>query len=207
MASCSPFTRADRLVNVWSHAPKLGYDQFPLSPDVFFAYERDNQVFDVMALFQRRRANLTGDSTPEVVEAIGTARSYFRTLGLPIVQGREYSDKEDAPDGPRVVVISNRAWAARFNKDAAAIGKVIRLDGEPTEIIGVASAALDSTGSPDFFLPLRMNRARRCRAASASTPLRGSSRVRAADASTHLSSDRAEDHGDGSHLSRVSHRR
>jgi hypothetical protein len=22
----------DRLVNVWSHAPKLGYDQFPLSP-------------------------------------------------------------------------------------------------------------------------------------------------------------------------------
>ena len=64
---------------------------------------------------------------------------------------------------------------------------VVSLDGEPTEIIGVASAALDSTGSPDFFLPLRMSRA---------TPVQGAfgynaiarlkPGVRAADASTHL---------------------
>ena len=182
-----PYPDADRLVNVWSHAPKLGYDQFPLSPDLYFAYERDNQVFESMSLFQRRRANLTGDSTPEVVEAIGTTRSYFSTLGVPIVQGREYSDSEDSPEGPRVVVISHRAWTTRFNTDTAAIGKVIRLDGEPTEIIGVAPAALDSPDSPDFFLPLRMNRA---------TPIQGNfgfnaiarlkPGVRAADASTHL---------------------
>src|SRR5690606_12201343 len=41
-----PYPNGDRLVNVWSHAPKLGYDQFPLSPDMFFLYERDNDVFD-----------------------------------------------------------------------------------------------------------------------------------------------------------------
>ena len=51
-----PYPDGDRLVNVWSHAPKLGYNQFPLSPDIYFAYERDNQVFEKMALFQRRRA-------------------------------------------------------------------------------------------------------------------------------------------------------
>jgi len=182
-----PYPDADRLVNVWSHAPKLGYDQFPLSPDLYFAYERDNQVFESMALFQKQRANLTGDASPEVVVSMVTTRSYFRTLGAPIVQGREYSEKEDSPEGSRVVVLSHRAWANRFNKEAAAIGKVIRLDGEPTEIIGVASAALDSTGSPDFFLPLRMSRA---------TPVQGAfgynaiarlkPGVRAADASTHL---------------------
>ena len=182
-----PYPDADRMVNVWSHAPKLGYDQFPLSPDVFFAYETDNQIFESMSLFQRRRANLTGDATPEVVEVIGTTRTYFKTLGLPVVQGREYTEKEDSPDGARVVVISHRAWVQRFGRDASAIGKVIRLDGEPTEIIGVAPAAVDSTNSPDFFLPLRMNRA---------TPVQGNfgfnaiarlkPGVRAADASTHL---------------------
>ena len=44
-----PYPDADRLVNVWSNAPKLGYDQFPLSPDLYFAYERDNQVFESMS--------------------------------------------------------------------------------------------------------------------------------------------------------------
>ena len=54
-----PYPHADRLVNIWSNAPGLGYDQFPLSPDLFLFYRRHNQVFEDMALFQRRRANST----------------------------------------------------------------------------------------------------------------------------------------------------
>src|SRR5262245_9898558 len=71
------YPNGDRLVNVWSHAPKLGYDQFPLSPDLYFTYERDNQVFERMALFQGRRANLTDQGTPEVVAAIAATYTYF----------------------------------------------------------------------------------------------------------------------------------
>ncbi len=182
-----PYPAADRLVNVWSSAPKLGYNQFVLSPDVYFAYERDNQVFESMALFQRRRANLTGEATPEVVDTIVTTRSYFKTLGTPVVVGREYSEQEDSPDGARVVVLSHRAWTSRFGGERSAIGKVIRLDGQPTEIIGVAPAALDSAESPDFFLPTRLSR---------TTPNQGTfgwnaiallkPGVRPADAATHL---------------------
>ena len=104
-----PYPNADRLVNVWSHAPKLGYPQFPLSPDLFFMYERDNQIFESMALFQRRRANLVGTSTPELAEVIQTTHNYFETLGTPVVQGRAYRLEEEGPQGPRVVVLSHRA--------------------------------------------------------------------------------------------------
>jgi len=38
------------------------------------------------------------------------------------------------------------------------IGQVVRLDNEPHEIIGVASPLLDVPNSPDFFVPLRINR-------------------------------------------------
>jgi putative ABC transport system permease protein len=184
-----PFPDSDRLVNVWSQAPKLGYDQFPLSPDVYFAYERENQVFESMALFQRRRANLTGEGTPEVVETIITTHTYFKTLGVPMVRGRSYSEKEDSPEGPLVAVLSHRAWTERFAGRDDAIGKTVRLDGQPTEIIGVASRALDSRGSPDFYQPSRMNRA---------TPIQGTfgfnaiarlkPGVRPEDASQHLAS-------------------
>ena len=33
-----PYPNADRLANLWSTAPGLGYDQFPLSPDLFLFY-------------------------------------------------------------------------------------------------------------------------------------------------------------------------
>jgi predicted permease len=153
-----PYPAADRLVNVWSHAPKLGYPQFPLSPDIFFAYERDNQIFESMALFQRRRANLVGASTPEIVETIATTHTYFETLGAPLSRGRAYSLAEEGPDGPRLAVVSHRAWRDRYAGAATVIGQVVRLDNQPHEIIGVASPMLDAPNSPDFFLPLRINR-------------------------------------------------
>jgi predicted permease len=182
-----PYPGGDRLVNVWSHAPKLGYNQFGLSPDIYFAYERDNQIFEKMALFQRRRANFTDQGTPEVVEAIVASFTYFDTLGVRVDPGRNYTEKEDAPDAERVVVISHRAWRDRFGRAADAVGRVIRLDGRPTEIIGVAPAAIDELNSPDFFMPTHLNRA---------TPQAGNfgwnaiarlrPGVRAEDAGTHL---------------------
>src|ERR671913_639154 len=58
-----------RLVNVWSTAPGLDLDQFPLSPDLFLFYRRHNQVFEDMALSQNQRINLTEAGSPEVVDA------------------------------------------------------------------------------------------------------------------------------------------
>src|SRR5262245_26132078 len=154
-----PYPDADRLVNVWSHAPKLGYDQFPLSPDLYFTYERDNQVFERMTLFQQRRANLTGDATPEVVPSIATTYTYFETLGVRVDPGRAFTAKEDSPEGDRVVVISHRAWRDRFSSAPNIIGRIVRLDGQPTQIVGVMPASIDAPESPDFFLPARLNRA------------------------------------------------
>jgi len=149
----------DRLVNVWSHAPKLGYDQFPLSPDLFFTYEHDNQVFERMTLFQGRRANLTDQGAPEVVATMAATYSYFDTIGARIAPGRDFTAKDDSPEGARVVVISHRAWRDRFQSAPDIVGRIVRLDGNPTAIIGVAPASIDVLESPDFFLPARLNRA------------------------------------------------
>ncbi len=154
-----PYPDGDRVVNVWSHAPKIGYNQFPLSPDLYFLYERDNQVFEHMALLQRGRANLTGSGSPDVVDTIETTHTYFSTLGIAPVQGRVFTAAEDAPGGPNVVVLSHRAWRDRFGADTAIVGRTIQMDGAATEVIGVLPAAIDGSGTPDFFLPARHDRA------------------------------------------------
>jgi predicted permease len=65
---------------------------------------------------------------------------YFDTLGIPLVEGRVFSDA-DTPGSPLVAVI-NEAMARRYWPDASALGKRIRLrdeSGPVFEVIGVAA--------------------------------------------------------------------
>lgn len=152
-----PHPNAGRMVNIWSTAPGVGYNQFPLSPDLFLFYRRHNQVFEDMALFQRRRANVTESGAPEVVDAVVTTHSFFATIGADFSRGRPYSAAEDAPDGAPVVVISQRLWARRYGADASLVGRAIRVDGAPTQVVGIAPAWMDEAGTPDVFMPAKFN--------------------------------------------------
>ena len=152
-----PFPHADRLVNIWSTAPGLNYNQFPISADLFLFFKRHNQVFEDMALMQNRRANLTESGAPAVVDANITTESYFATLGVGFTHGRPFTADEDTEKGPRVAVVSHRLWTRRYGGEAGLVGRTIRVDGEPTTVVGIAPAWMDRTGSPDLWLPARFN--------------------------------------------------
>ena len=154
-----PYPHAKRLVNLWSTAPGLGYNQFPLSPDLFLFYSRHNTVFDDMALIQRRRANLTESGSPEVVDAAVTTHSYFATLGAGFSHGRAYTAAEDTPESSRVVVVSHRLWTRRYGADGGLVGRTIRVDGQPTQVVGIAPHWMDQPGSVELWLPARFNAA------------------------------------------------
>jgi predicted permease len=152
-----PYPQPDRLVNIWSTAPGLSYNQFPLSPDLFLFYRQHNAVFDDMALYQGTRANLTESGSPEVVDAAITTHSYFSTLGVGFASGRAYRADEDTPEGARVAVVSHRLWTRRFGADPSLVGRTVRIDGQPTEVVGIAPAGMDQTDTPDVWLPARFN--------------------------------------------------
>src|SRR5687768_7771878 len=92
-----PYPQPDRLVNVWSSAPGVGYDRFGLSPDLFFFYRKHNAVLVNMALSQASRVNLTESGAPEVLNAARTTEAYFATLGVTFARGRAYTTDEDKP--------------------------------------------------------------------------------------------------------------
>ncbi len=154
-----PHPQQERLVNIWSTAPGLGYDQFGLSPDIFFFYQRNNSVFDDMALHQAARVNLTESGPPEVLDALLTTSRFFSTLGTGFSRGRSYSADEDKPEAARVAVLSHRLWTRRYGGDPSLVGRPIRIDGNLTEVVGIAPAYMDHTGKVDIWLPARLDAA------------------------------------------------
>ena len=86
---------------------------------------------------------------------------YFRTLGIPLIAGREFT-RADGIGAPKVVVV-NEAFAKKFNLGRDAVGKHIGNRGADaaldTEIVGLVQDAKYSQVKdaipPQFFRPYR----------------------------------------------------
>ena len=148
-----PHPNGNRLVNIWSMAPGLGYEQFPLSPDLFKYYKDHSRSFEDMALYQARRSSLGLFEGPEVVDSAVTTSGFFSTLGVTMLHGRPYSADEDTPKGPRVVVLSHRLWQRSYSSDRGIAGRVVTVNSAPAEVVGVAPSWLDAPDSPDLWMP------------------------------------------------------
>jgi predicted permease len=77
------------------------------------------------------------DAAHAVANAVGPR--YFETLGIRLVDGREF-DETDRPGGARVAIV-DATLAARVWPQAAAVGQSLTVDGVPYRVVGVARDA------------------------------------------------------------------
>ncbi len=80
-----------------------------------------------------------GDETQVADQFGGTYLSHntFALLGEQPIIGRDFRPDDDRAGAPAVVVIGHRVWADRYGSDPDALGRTVRLNGEPATIIGV----------------------------------------------------------------------
>jgi predicted permease len=93
------------------------------------------------------------DSYNEVSE------DYFRTLGIPLLSGREFA-RTDNEKGPLVAVV-NETMAAKYWPGKSAIGQRLQVNGRWMEVIGIARNCNYRTKleekTPFFYVPMRQN--------------------------------------------------
>jgi putative ABC transport system permease protein len=107
------------------------------SPAKFMHYRQQGAVVQDVSAFNSGIVNYTSGSFPEQLRSGRVTADFFKLFGASIVLGRSFSAEEDAPNGPRVTLISHSLWTSRFNSDPKIVGKTISLSGEPYEIVGV----------------------------------------------------------------------
>ncbi|MGH9409257.1 MAG: ABC transporter permease [Vicinamibacterales bacterium] len=87
----------------------------------------------------------TGSRT---VDAGAVSGEYFTVVGVRPRFGRLLTDADEAV-GARVVVVSEAFWRTSLHADPAAVGRVIKVGGEPFEVVGVVEGAFH--GLQSFF--------------------------------------------------------
>src|SRR5206468_12291596 len=98
------------------------------------------KTFETLAAYSGRGFSITGEGEPELVISLGVSTNFFRMLGVAPQIGRDFRDSEDQRGPDRVVILSHALWQRKFGGNPAVIGRVIRANGEPYEIIGVMPA-------------------------------------------------------------------
>jgi putative ABC transport system permease protein len=135
-----PFDAPDRLVQVFHTPPQRtfpGIRRFSVSAANFYDWKRDAQVFEAMALFRSRQFALAERGGAEAVVAGAVDPDFFRVMRTQPSLGRVFLPEEDTPARGHVVILSDGFWKRHLGGAPDAVGRTLRLSGEPYTIVGV----------------------------------------------------------------------
>jgi putative ABC transport system permease protein len=96
----------------------------------------------------------------EMVRALRVTANLLPVLRVQPQLGRNFLPREDVPGNDHVVILSQRCWQQRFGSAHDIIGRSVRVDGQPHEVVGVLPAWFNDWrhfGPYDFFRPLALD--------------------------------------------------
>ena len=133
-----PVPESDRIVLMGNAYPGAGADIGSSSgvPD-YYDRLRDVSAFEEQALYNGSNRSLDQNGTPTRVRVTNATPSFFRLLRVPAALGRTFTDEEGEPGNEKKAVISYALWQTQFGGAPDAVGKDIRLDGQPHRVVGV----------------------------------------------------------------------
>jgi len=121
-------------------------------------YVRDHQnVFSAAFAYSPTQFNLANGGQVRNVYANWVSGAYFSTLGVRAIAGRTLLPGDDVRGCPAVAAISSSFWQTEYGGSQSAIGRTVKLDGHPFQIVGVIDPAffgLDVGAHAQIYTPL-----------------------------------------------------
>jgi putative ABC transport system permease protein len=94
----------------------------------------------------------SGDVAPDYLV---TSPDYFRSMGIPLLKGRDFNERDDT--NAQKVVIINEATARHFWPDQDPVGRMIKVDEDWSQVIGVVGnvrqRSMALTPPPAVYVP------------------------------------------------------
>ena len=153
-----PFRDANRLVQLWHVPPQSsfpGMTEFSVSAANFLDWQKQNHVFEQMALYTGAGHDITGAGKPEAIRASPVSDGFFSVLGeFQPLHGRVFLPEEDRPGHNHEVILTYKFWQSHYGSDPGVLGKTINFDGEPYVIVGVMGPKMTKPDFAQVWTPL-----------------------------------------------------
>ena len=153
-----PYAHPERMGTIYTRISGAhGYDKRHGLDGEQWELLRDNVPSLISAVASSRSSgvNLQAGSHVEYLQAGRISAHYLDVLALRPLMGRNFSDVEDRPHGPKAAILSNSLWRNTFGSDPEILGKRILLKGEPYTVIGVLAEGATTPLNADVYTARR----------------------------------------------------
>ena len=145
-----------------ANAKRLVMPEKPVSYYYVEQYREQRSLFTGVAAFQTGIPfNVTFQhdvsARPERIFGQLVSPDYFSVLGVRAQRGRVLSAELDKPGDAAVVVVSDRFWRTRLNSSPDVLGQTLRLNGQPTTIVGITPKNFNGAvaiNPAELFVPI-----------------------------------------------------
>jgi putative ABC transport system permease protein len=156
-----PYGQADRLVGTWHDLPPVGLKKANQTPGTYFTYKKLARSIENIGIYEDGAVNVAepgGASEPQRLTSVWITASLIPTLQISPLLGRNFTELEDVPNGPNVVIISQAMWRNRFGADRGIIGRSMDVNGLSRQIVGVMPERFRfPTAATQLWLPLQLS--------------------------------------------------
>jgi putative ABC transport system permease protein len=156
-----PNPHPERIVQLTETAKGETYDRSITHRQLLF-FQEHKEAFSYLAAFTPVGFNLAWKDDVQRINALHVSSDYFHVLGVAPVLGRDFRAEEDRGTGTRVAILSYGLWRRQMAGDANIVGRVITLDGEPFDVIGVMPPDFERVNTPfthggtDVWVPMSL---------------------------------------------------
>ena len=148
-----PVQDADRLMVVRRITAS---GQGPVSFHDYLDIRGRQTVFQDLAAGYSSTLNLAGqDSPPERVQGGFVTANAFAGLGISPMLGRAFQEGDDAPGAPGLLLLGFETWQDHYAADPDVLGQTVRVNGEPSTVIGVMPEGFGFPIADEAWVPLR----------------------------------------------------
>jgi predicted permease len=142
-----PYPNPAELVRIQADLPGVGAQGVGISVPEWRDLESSG-IFQSVAITGRgANVNLTGGTRPLRLSFKQVTPNYFAVLGVDAQLGRTFDPHDATPGYNLEVVISDGLWRREFGADPHLIGKTLRLDNDPYQVVGIMPRGFRDQGS------------------------------------------------------------
>jgi putative ABC transport system permease protein len=146
-----PIPQPDRAVMISERTASSAHER--VSPNNLMDFAERNRSFETIAGYMRGVGGMVmggADGTAETVSRQWVTGDVFAALGVNPIVGRTLTMDDDRRRAD-AVVLSESFWRTRFNGDPAIVGRDLRLDGAPYNVVGVVPDSAQLIGKTDLW--------------------------------------------------------